>query len=166
MKSILYYLTRMCVLLLALAIVLSVAMIGYSANVQEAYHLNSGYMLAADTGTSLDLAPVWQTLTDLVNFALLAIASVIAMWVRKWFNISNDSAMNQALHAALQRGVSLATEQVNKQLNKIPDIEVHNDIARIAARYAIDNRQAAVDYFGLDEAKLTELAKAYLPTPK
>ena len=117
----------------------------------------------APNDTSVFMGFTYADLKEGVNWILTALGGVVLYWLRNWFKIDKDSKMNEALHTALARGVSIAQQVINPQIDKLPQyIDVNNKIVAMAAQYALDNRGEAVKYFGLTKEKLQELAVTHL----
>ena len=100
-------------------------------------------------------------LDALAASVITAVVSLAGVWLRRWFGHEAEARMREALHSALTTGASSAigafTDLAGRRLSRI---DIENELIASAVAYVLRATPDAVRFFGLDEPRLAEMARA------
>lgn len=110
------------------------------------------------TATGVDLAPLLQTLIQLIAGVVVSVGVYFIQG-----HIKDDNARRTVL-TAVENGVSFGMNKVNGALAGHPlNVPLGSSVAAQAVKYALSQVPDALDRLGIDEAKLAKMAIAKLP---
>lgn len=129
---------------------------------------------APASAATVDASPLilWLRpwLDALAASVITAVVSLAGLWARRWFGLEAEARMREALHSALTTGASAAISALSDlAARRVSRIEIQSEIVASAVAYVMRATPDAVRFFGLDEARLAEMARAkfvqLLPVP-
>lgn len=94
---------------------------------------------------------------------ITAVVAAVGIWARRWFGLDSEARMREALHSGLTTGAAAAIAMISDAAaRKLSRIEIESELVAAAVTYALKATPDAVRFFGLDEARLAEMARAKL----
>lgn len=121
--------------------------------------------------TRISLAPLFDYIFNTIAAVLaLVIPLLIRHYLKKLTGIKIEKDAAMALDFAIHKGVSLGIGQLRILGKKIEDVNVHNELVKSAADYALSRVPDAVARFNASPEALAQMALARLeerlnPTP-
>lgn len=122
-------------------------------------------MSAPAVAATVDASPLilWVRpwLDALAASVITAVVSLAGLWARRWFGLEAEARMREALHSALTTGASAAISALSDlAARRVLRIEIESELVASAVAYVLRATPDAVRFFGLDESRLTEMARA------
>lgn len=131
--------------------------------VSLAFLLAATPVLAATVNASPLIEWVRPWLDALAASVITAVVSLAGVWARRWFGLEAEARMREALHLGLTTGASAAigavTDLASRRLSRI---DIESELVAFAVAYVLRATPDAVRFFGLDETRLAEMARAKL----
>lgn len=102
-------------------------------------------------------------LDAIASTVITAVVAMVGIWARRWFGLDGEARMREALHSGLTTGAAAAIAAISDAAaRKLSRIEIESELVAAAVSYVLKATPDAVRFFGLDEARLAEMARAKL----
>lgn len=120
----------------------------------------------ADAGTSVDLAPLAGTLTEIV----IALVGGALLWLGKraldWLNVDRDSKIRGALLEGAEAALDLAASDVRRRTQGAASrVDVRSEVLAIGSRYLMERYPDSLKHFQMKPVDVGNLLSRMLDGP-
>lgn len=113
--------------------------------------------------TTVDFGPVLTTVLQLLGAVIAGVGAWAVSRLNKYLGIKNDSELAHVMDNALRNGIKFATVRLSGALEGKTKVDLHNEVAALAATYVISSVPGTVAHFKLTPERVRELIEARLP---